>query len=180
VKIGRPQRRSLLAAHQGEAAILFSVCGYVFAISASAVAEIQSLRGLKPLVSTRTSGHTGHAGKVKHLLEREFRTYFVVDANHYFHLPLSQSTRVLLLRDSCVALRVDAIERMTEIESLLPLPAAFGGEEREWYRGLALVGNRVVPAVNPASFLSRFEQELLKKEHGLAPAKSVEATGVLV
>jgi len=174
VRIGRLQRRSLLATHQGEAAILFSVAGYVFAISASGVAEIQSLRELKPLPFARSSTLNS---KVKYILERECGTYFVVDAHHHFHLPQAQSTRVLLLRDSRVALKVDAIERMTEIETLLPLPAAFQGQERQWYRGLALIGNQVVPAVNTASFLSRFEQRAL--ERALSPAKSVERAGVL-
>jgi len=176
VRIGRPERRSLLAAHQGEAAILFSVCEYLFAISAGAVAEIQSLRGLRPLPVTRIPHPPS---KVKHILEREQRTYFVVESNQHFHLPATRSTRLLLLRDAPVAVKVDAIERMSEIERIIPLPGAFSGEERDWYRGLALTGSRVVPAVNPAAFLSRVEQQLL--ERILATKRSEpERAGVLV
>lgn len=139
-----PVRKS--AAPRGEPVILFSVGSRALAIAASAVEEIRNTAGLQPLVS----GLAGHAAKVKFALERDGKTYFVVDANIHLHLFPSQQTRVLVLRNSRCALLVDAIDRMTEIATLYALPRAFEGEERKWFRGLALLGEEVLPVVNPA------------------------------
>ena len=146
-----PRKRS---SRRGEAVILFSVAGTSFAIAVSAVEEIRSLEGLRPAPA-------GFAGsrlpKVKHLLERERKTYFVVDSNLHFHILPSRATRVLILRHLPVAVLVDNIERTTEITVLHALPRAFEGEERQWYRGLALFGEQVVPVVRPEAFLSKGE-----------------------
>lgn len=141
-------------ARRGEAVILFSLAGTSFAIAVSAVEEIRSTEGLRP-------APPGFAGsrlpKVKHLLERERKTYFVVDSNLHFHILPSRATRVLILRHTPVAVLVDNIERTTEITVLHALPRAFEGEERQWYRGLALFGEQVVPLVRPEAFLSKGE-----------------------
>jgi len=77
----------------------------------------------------------------------------VVEGNMHFHLPNSHVQRLLLLRDFPVAMSVDMVNRMAEITHLHALPRGFQGEERDWYRGLALLEEDVVPVVNPASLL---------------------------
>src|SRR5947209_9666718 len=81
--------------------------------------------------------------KVKFTLVREKKdrekTYFVVDANSHFRVPASKSSRVLVMRNSPVALVVDGIDRMMQIAAVIEMPQAFTGEERNWYRGLALM-----------------------------------------
>jgi hypothetical protein len=69
---------------------------------------------------------------------------------------------VLLLGSVPVALKVDAIVRMTEVQRVLPLPQAFQGEERNWYTGLSLVDETVVPVVSPDAFLSHYDMTALE------------------
>jgi hypothetical protein len=57
---------------------------------------------------------------------------------------------------------VDSIDRMAEIAAVKPLPRAFHGDERCWYRGLALIGERAVPVVDPAAFLSKPDLAMLR------------------
>jgi chemotaxis signal transduction protein len=139
--------------------ILFSVAGTTFAIAAAAVEEIRSVTGLKPL----PGGHL-HAkfSKFKYRLERDGRTYFVVDANTHFRILPTNHDRLLVLRDRPAAVLVDAIDRMTEIDAIHPLPRAFIGDEREWYRGLAILKEDVVPVVDAAAFLTKAEGTVLK------------------
>jgi chemotaxis signal transduction protein len=148
--------------------ILFTIGDTTFAIAAAAVNEIQALQETKSFTSI---------GKVRSTLEREGRRYWVVDANLHFHMPPTNSSRVLLMNESPVAVKVDGIERMTEMGKLLPLPNAFQGDERHWYLGLALLGGKVIPVVNPAAFLSHFELSAL--EMSVPVAASVEATGAM-
>ena len=138
--------------------ILFSVGGYKFAIAAGAVKEIRGTEGLTAFKPREIS----KPGKLKHTLERDGTTYFVVDASAHFQLSPSSPARVMVLRNSCTALLVDSTDRMTDISALHALPRAFVGDERVWYRGLAVVGGEVVPVVNPAAFLSKSEQEILR------------------
>jgi chemotaxis signal transduction protein len=140
---------------RSEAVILFAVGGTTFAIAAAAVEEIRGPQGLRPLAGDAAPGSLA---KVRHTLERANRTFFVVDAAAHFHRPRVQPTRLLMLRNSSVAVAVESIDRMSEIQTLYPLPAAFRGDERRWYRGLALIGDQVVPVVDPEMFLTRAEQ----------------------
>jgi chemotaxis signal transduction protein len=152
VRLTRPERKR--SSRRGEAVILFSIAGTSFAVAVSAVEEIRSTEGLRP-------APPGFAGarlpKVKYLLERERKTYFVVDSNLHFHILPSRATRVLILRHAPVAVLVDNIERTSEITALHALPQAFEGEEQQWYRGIALFGEQVVPLVRPESFMSKGE-----------------------
>jgi len=142
----------------GLAVILFTIGEQMFAIGASAVNEVQSLQGLTAL------GHQPRQfGKVRHSLVREGRRYWVVDANIHFGMMPTHSSRVLLLNSSPVALKVDEIVRMTEIAKVLPLPQAFHGEERNWYVGLTLMENVVVPVINPEVLLSHFDLTALEQ-----------------
>ena len=67
---------------------------------------------------------------------------------------------------------VDSTDRMAEISVLHALPQAFSGEERKWYRGLAVLDDNVVPVVNHKAFLSSanvFELKALARQlHGAA------------
>ena len=158
MKLGRIEKRKLKM-RRSEAVILFSVASQKLAIAAQAVEEIRNTDGLRSL-------HQGmgpdKVGKVKQVLERDDEIYFVVDANQHLRMLSSRSARLLLMRDSDVALSVDAIDRMAEVTVLHPLPRAFRGEERNWYRGLVLIGEDVVPVLNPAALLSKPELAALR------------------
>jgi chemotaxis signal transduction protein len=154
-----------------EAMILFAVASNTFAIAASAVDEIRNTDGLKP------RAHSALGTCVRHQLVREGKTYFVVDANFHFGQLPSRHTRVLILRNSSVAVLVDCIDRMAEISAIYALPRAFTGDERRWYRGLALMSasgrgepDDVVPVVNPEAFLGAAELQVL--QDSVKPAKS--------
>ena len=161
MKIMRESRKH--AIRHGEAVILFAVGAYTFAAPAQEVDEIRDLHGLQS-VSSATS-HTS-VSKVKSIFERGTKTYYVVDASQHFRLPPSTPTRLMVLRSSPVAVLVDSIDRMAEIERTLPLPMAFSGEERKWYRALALVNGRVVPVVNVPPFLTAADQVISKSVVG--------------
>ena len=135
--------------------ILFTAAGQTFAIAAAAVDEIRTIEGLRP---------TPLRGKVHAILDRGAISHYVVDAAAHFRLPAVAARHVLLLRHSVVALGIDAVDRMTAILRLHALPRAFAGEERRWYRGLALVEGRVVPVVDPEAFLTRAELAALAVE----------------
>lgn len=147
------------AIRHGEAVILFDVGPYTFAAPAQEVDEIRDLHGIQS-VSSATSRTS--VSKVKSIFERGSKTYYVVDASQHFRLAPSTPTRLMVLRSSPVAVLVDSIDRMAEIERTLPLPQAFGGEERKWYRALALVNGRVIPVVNIPPFLTAADQVIAK------------------
>ena len=100
--------------------------------------------------------------KVRHTIERSRKTYYVINACVHFGLPISRPTLVLVLRDAPAAVLIDCIEEMAEISTLHALPRAFCGAERQWYRGLAVLGERVVPVVHSGGFLSSQELSLLE------------------
>ena len=150
-----------------EDVILFTVHGMRFVIAANAVEEIRNMEGLVPL----------HVGKSPNLRKVKFalpqfsanreRVHFVVDAAQHFHMaPLAgdQTSRILVLRNSVVAILVDSTERMTQIAAVITLPLAFHGEEQHWYRGLAIVENAVVPVVAPGVFLDKPEEAVLRAD----------------
>lgn len=138
---------------------MFRVSGFNFAIAAGAVKEIRSLEGLNAFT---LGGIPARVEKLKYTLERGGTTYFVVDAARHFDLKASMPERVLILRNSTAAVLVDSTDRMMEISALHALPRAFTHEEREWYRGLAVIDGEVVPVVNPGAFLNEEEQEVLR------------------
>ena len=153
------QKRTLPRKDVREDVILFTVGGFRFAIAAAAVSEIRSMDGLE-----RFFGGTGHRAmaKVVYTLERNGVTHFVVSGAQHFHLPPSKATRVLVLRQTAVAVLVDSTDRMVEIAVLHALPLAFHADERHWYRGLAIVNGDAVPVVNPSAFLSKGEVAVLR------------------
>lgn len=168
MKLGRIEHRKPRS-RRGEAIILFAVGPYRFGISAQAVEEIRNTDGVRSFAHGFARAH-----KVRQTLERDHKIYFVVDATMHLRILSSRAARLLLLRDRPIALSVDSIDRMAEITSLHPLPRAFQGEERSWYRGLALIGEDIVPVLEPAALLNKTEfaalQAALPKDAALAKA----------
>src|SRR5437660_11983773 len=155
MRLQRPQ----LPKGAREDVILFTVGGFRLAIAASAVSEI---RGLEDLRHFSPGAAYLRTVKVEFTLERNGAIYFVVDAARHFRLPPAKPSRLLVLRQTAVAIQVDSTDRMMEISVLHALPQAFTGDERNWYRGLAVMNGDVVPVVNQNAFLSKAEMAVLK------------------
>lgn len=170
MKIARQSRKQ--AARHGEAVILFAVGGHTFAAPAAEVDEIRDLHGTE---SIETVMHKTSVSKVVATLERSGKSYFVVDAARHFHLPHANASRLMVLREQPIAVRVESIDRMAEIGKTLPLPKAFRGEERRWYRGLVVMGEQVVPVVQMSSFLTAAEQVIAKAIQKRLAGKGVPA-----
>jgi chemotaxis signal transduction protein len=158
-----PETRKRLV-HRSEPVIQFVVAGGTFAIAATAVEEIRNVEGLQPLATSVMS--PAKLAKARYRLQRSGKVYCVIDATYHFHLLPSQATRILVLRHHAVAVLVGRIDLMAEISAIYVLPRAFTGEERQWYRGVALIPNgpgeqRLVPVVNPDGFLTKAETILV-------------------
>jgi chemotaxis signal transduction protein len=130
---------------------LFSVANQTFVIAAESVQEIRSTDSL---AGTAIELEQSELPKVRHMVERAHRTYFVVNAGLHFGLPVTRPTLVLILRQLRAAILVDHIERMAKISTVHALPRAFSGQERQWYRGLAYLDDRVMPVIRPNGFLT--------------------------
>ncbi len=141
-----------------EDVIVFAVGGFRFAIAAGAVKEIRGMEGLQAFTF---GGISTQIAKLNYTLERAGATYFVIDAAKHFGLPPSQPSRVMILRNTTTAVLVDSTDRIMEISTLHGLPRAFTHEERNWYRGLAVVNGEVVPVVNHNAFLNKAELDIL-------------------
>ena len=146
-------------ARRREQIAVFSIGQYSFVISAGAVQEIRSTDGLG---GTIVELDRPVLRKVRHIVERDARSYYVVSGYEHFRLPPSRPTTVLILRGAPAAVLVDRIEEMAEMRVLLELPQSFRGEERTWYRGLTVLERKVLPVVNSSGFLT--PRELLQLE----------------
>ena len=144
---------------QAEAAILFAVGPYKFAIAASEVDEIRDMHGLTP---ASLPGGTTSVRKIRYALRRERQTYHVVDASCHFEMKPSQPSRIMVLRGGLAALTADSIDRMADITAIAPLPRAFSGRERQWFRGVAIIDDLIVPVVNSRSVISDVQTELAR------------------
>jgi chemotaxis signal transduction protein len=153
------QAGSLLGPEQ-HAAVLFSVSGFQFVIEASMVDEIRNMEGLEPVVWTRS---VVDLPQVTHVLHRGRRRFFVVDGGVYFQLQQARPARILLLRNADIGILVDGVDRMVEFGAVYRLPRAFGGAERSWYLGVTFLQEKVVPVVNPASFIREEDLMLLRE-----------------
>jgi len=160
MKIASHDSAKLRRGRHPEQVILFSVAHQTFAIAAESVQELRSTDSLGG--ATEELEHEG-IPKVRHTFERNHRTYYVVNACLHFGLPVTRPALVLILRQMRVAVLVDRIERMAEIPAVHPLPFAFSGDERRWYRGLAYLDDHVIPVISPAGFLKREEFQLLDR-----------------
>jgi chemotaxis signal transduction protein len=141
-------------ARASEAVILFCIANQTFAIAADAVQEIRSTDSLG---GTAIEIEQAEVPKVRHLVERARRTYYVVSGCAHFGLRVTRPTLVLILRQIRAAVLVDSIERMADVATVHPLPRGFEGDERKWYRGLTYLEDRVIPVINPGGFLTREE-----------------------
>ena len=163
MKIAPADRQIERRSGRTEPVILFKVAKQVFAIAAHSVHDIRSTNSLSGSVKEL---HQSGVSKVRGRLRRDESYHYIVDASEHFGLPPSQPTLVLVLRSSRVAVLADNIDRMDTISRLLALPRAFRGPEREWYRGLALFGEEVVPVVSSSGFLT--EREIAHLDRVLA------------
>ena len=148
--------------HLREMVILFFVGGVKFAVAADAVDEIRELGGLKEFSAGISNPKLE---RVRHTLDRQGQCYFVLDGCSHFGARERRLTRLMVLRHVRAAVMVDSVDRMLEIQLIRPLPDAFSGKERDWYRGLAVIKGKVVPVVKPESFLSKAEVSLLNAAH---------------
>lgn len=162
------QTRRASSSRQKETVILFSVAGNTFALASSAIEEIRELAGLQEFPS--------RLSKVTRKLDRQGRRYMVVDAGKHFRLSSAQPTRLVVLRNLPIAIMVDSIDKMQEIQSIQALPEGFSGEERNWYRGLTLLKGKVIPVIKPEAFLSKAEITLLTA--ALSASEPVRAVAV--
>jgi hypothetical protein len=151
------------------------VANQMFAISADYVQEIRSTDSLAGAASEIENPELP---KVRHTIERAHRTYYVVNAGVHFGLPVTRPALVLILRQFRAALLVDRIDRMAEISGVHPLPLAFAGDERRWYRGLAYLDDSVIPVVEPTGFLTPEEFQLLDRASKLAASQREAETAV--
>jgi hypothetical protein len=55
--------------------------------------------------------------------------------------------RFVVLKPGDFSLGVTEVERMTILPKVVPLPGLFRGAERQWYRGLLVLENDVIPLV---------------------------------
>ena len=153
MKIAAQEPTKSRRVRRSEAVILFTVANQLFAIAADSVQEIRSTDSLGAAMEIEQQ----EIPKVRHTIERNHRTYFVVNACVHFGLRVARPTLVLILRQVRVAVLVDKIERMTDVSAIHALPQAFIGTERRWYRGLAYLEDQAIPIVNPLGFLTTSE-----------------------
>ena len=146
-----------------EQVIFFLISRQTFAIAAEAVKEIRSTDSL---AGAAVELENPEVPKVRHVVERGRRAYYVLSGCEHFHLPLTRPSLALVLRQFRVALLVDSVERIAEIPAVYPLPLAFSGEERVWYRGLTVLDQNVLPVVSPEGFLTREELFFLDASAG--------------
>lgn len=149
-------------ARQREQVAVFSIAQYRFVISAASVQEIRSTDSLG---GTVVDLDRPVLRKVRHIVERDARSYYVVSGYEHFHLPPSRPTTVLILRSAPVAVLVDRIAEMAEMRVLLALPQSFRGEECTWYRGLTVLDRKVLPVTNPLGFLTAGELQRLDEQN---------------
>jgi hypothetical protein len=107
--------------------ILFTAGGVRFAIEAGEVQEIRD--------GDESSGN------------RKPKSYEPIDFALKVGLGAGILERLVVLKPGECSLGVTDVERITSIPRVVPLPGLFRGAERQWYRGLLLLENEVVPLV---------------------------------
>jgi chemotaxis signal transduction protein len=145
---------------RAEQIIVFRIGGQLFAVSSASVQEVRSVDAIAGLAQEipQSSVH-----KVQYAVRRPDGLRYLVNGGIHFGLPPSSASLVFFLRNTRIALLIDAIERMTSMTRLQALSHAFCHEEHAWYRGLTLLDQTVVPVVDPNGFLSLEELSLLEK-----------------
>jgi hypothetical protein len=110
-----------------EPVILFTAGGIRFAVAASEVAEIRD-------AAERSAFH-GPKGTE------------AIDFALRVGLSAGRLEHFVVLKPGNCSLGVTEVERMTTLPRVVPLPGLFRGAERQWYRGLLLLENDVVPLI---------------------------------
>jgi hypothetical protein len=143
------ERRSLsIARPVGPAAatagpvILFTAGGVRFAVAAD---EVQEVRG----GDERTT-------------IRKLKGPEIIDFALQVGLGEGILERLLVLKPGDCALAVTDVERMASIPKVVSLPGLFRGVERQWYRGLLLLENEVVPLVRTEYWRKAFAADTLQ------------------
>ena len=169
MKFATPDAAKPRRGRHSEAMILFCIANQTFAIAADAVQEIRSTDSLG---GSAIEIEQADLPKVRHLVERARRTYYVVSGCAHFGLRVTRPTLVLILRQIRAAVLVDSIERMAEVSKIHPLPRGFEGEERKWYRGLTYLEDRVIPVIHPGGFLT--VEEFARLDQAVAVSGSAQ------
>jgi hypothetical protein len=128
-------RQAKPAAATAGPVILFTAGGVRFAVEANEVEEI------------RDGEERGAAGRLKGSEAIDFARQVGLGAGRlvrYLVLKPGECSQGVTLR---VTLGVTEVERMTNLPKVVPLPGLFQGAERQWYRGLLLLENEVIPLV---------------------------------
>ena len=107
--------------------ILFTAGGMRFAVEAGEVAEIRD--------GAERGAYNG------------FKASGAIDFAERVGLGAGRLEHFVVLKPGNCSLGVTAVERMTTLPRVVPLPGLFLGAERQWYRGLLLLENEVVPLV---------------------------------
>ena len=171
MKFATPDAAKPRRGRHSEGMILFCIANQTFAIAADAVQEIRSTDSLG---GSAIEIEQADLPKVRHLVERARRTYYVVSGCAHFGLRVTRPTLVLILRQIRAAVLVDSIERMAEVTKIHPLPRGFEGEERKWYRGLTYLEDRVIPVIHPGGFLTAEEFARLDQAAAVNAATQME------
>ena len=116
-----------VVAATAEPVILFTSGGMRFAVDAAEVAEIRDCAERGAFNGFKSTGSIDFAERVG--------------------LGAGRPEHFLVLKPGNCALGVTAVERMTSLPRVAPLPALFQGAERQWYRGLLLLEDEVVPLI---------------------------------
>ena len=155
-----------------EQIILFRVSGQTFAISSASVQEVRSVDNIAGMARDLPESHLK---KVRHSIRRGDRTLYIVNAAIHFGLQPQPSALVFFLLRTRTALLIDGIEKMSTMTRQQALSHAFQSEERNWYRGLTVLDQAVVPVVHPEGFLSLEELTLLESAQATADTRSASS-----
>ena len=135
-----------------ETVVLFMVGSHRFAIAANAIEEIRGIERLMPLAPG-----AGGSRAARHTFDARGRRFLAIDAHLLLRMAEAPPQHILVLGGADVGVLVGAVDRMHDIRDIFPLPHALRGEERKWYRGLALIGGQITPVLDPAAFLPASE-----------------------
>jgi hypothetical protein len=123
--------------------VLFTAGGARFAVEADEVEEIRDRderTALRKLKGPESIDFALHVGLGAGILER----YVVLKPGEF-------------------SLGVTEVERMTILPKVVPLPGLFRGAERQWYRGLLILENDVVPLVRTEYWRTALCEKLPQK-----------------
>jgi hypothetical protein len=128
-------RQAKPAAATAGPVILFTAGGVRFAVEANEVEEI------------RDGEERGAAGRLKGSEAIDFARHVGLGAGRLVRFLVLKPSECSQGATQTAALRVTLGVSMTSLPKVVPLPGLFQGAERQWYRGLLLLENEVIPLV---------------------------------